>query len=158
MSRAIEKIAEPEEGWASRAIVCHRCGVECAVSPTARLGDTACIGCIQRLERTPGSGAEPGAIRNVASWCDKATAPGPGCGIVECPHCAARCVVEVGGAARTGCAACLRPLGSQPLLRMDLSAPPGPSTIARWDDDWEDGDDVFSRVTATYDHCMRLSD
>src|SRR4051794_39469496 len=44
---------------------------------------------------------------------------GPGYGVVQCPHCAVYCVVALGDMARTGCGACLRPLGTQPLIRMD---------------------------------------
>ncbi len=119
--RAIEKIAEPEHARDRRAIVCHRCGAETVVARSAALEETGCIRCVRRLSVPPRVDRDPPrALRFVSGWCDKARVPGPGYGIVECPHCAVRCVVEVGATARTGCAACLRPLGPRPLLRMDL--------------------------------------
>ena len=121
MRSAIEKLADREQPTRRRHIVCHRCSVECSVPLETPLEDVACIGCLRRLARpsTPGGGP-PGALTVLADWWDKATAPGPGYGGVECPHCGAACVVEVGGASRTGCVVCLRALGSSPLIRTDL--------------------------------------
>ena len=121
MTRAIERIADTVTPPRRRVLVCHHCGQECAVSPHSRLDETACVACVERLASPcRDDGMDARAIRGVADWCDKAAAPGPGYGVVECPHCETRCVVEIGGTARTGCATCLRPLGTQPLLRMDL--------------------------------------
>jgi hypothetical protein len=93
-------------------------------------------------------------MRAVADWCDKAVAPGPGYGIVECPHCAELCVVAAGGTARTGCAACLRPLGTQPLLRMDLGFDPGPPSAGMEPDA---DDDIGRFFTAIADADPRLT-
>lgn len=148
MTRALDKIAEPDGGWLRRFIICHRCGHETAVLRGTLLSATACVVCVQRLETSFGAdGVAATAVRAMSDWCDKATVPGPGYGIVECPHCTARCVVEVGAAARTGCATCLRPLGAQPLLRMDFAALATPVVL-----DPRDEDDDRSRFSfADYD-------
>jgi hypothetical protein len=123
--KALEKIADREPEWGTgygREIVCHRCGTQCVLPPDARLDETVCIGCVQRLADVASVTGWPRALRAVAGWADKATVRGPGYGSVSCPHCEAECVVEVGEAARTGCIACLRPLGELPLIRKDLAA------------------------------------
>ncbi len=122
MTSAIEKLADPEPPSRRRHIVCHRCSIECSVPRDVPLDAVACIGCLRRLGAPPlREGEPPHAITMLADWWDKAAAPGPGYGAVQCPHCGATCVVEVGGAARTGCGVCLRPLGSSPLIRTDLA-------------------------------------
>jgi hypothetical protein len=121
MRSAIEKLADREQPTRRRHVVCRRCSVQCSVPLDTPLEDVACIGCLRPLATpcTP-DGESPRALAVLADWWDKALAPGPGYGRVECPHCGAACVVEVGGAARTGCVVCLRPLGSSPLIRTDL--------------------------------------
>jgi hypothetical protein len=119
---AIEKLADRPQPTKRRHVVCHRCSVECSVPRDQALEDVACIGCLRRLVTpTPGDPAGCAAIGVVADWWDKSAAPGPGYGAVECPYCGATCVVEVGGAARTACAVCVRPLGASPLVRVDLA-------------------------------------
>ena len=125
MVKAYDKIADrharrPHDH--GREIVCHRCGAQCVLPAATRVDEVVCIGCVQRLadfedRRTPR------AARSAAEWADKSAVRGPGYGVVGCPHCAAECVVAVGETARTGCVACLRPLGERPLVRADLSAP-----------------------------------
>jgi hypothetical protein len=124
MTKALEKIAgkqrQTNEG---REIVCHRCGTQCVLPAGVRVDETICIGCLQRLADPPRRQDRPAtAVRAVAEWSDKGTVGGPGYGLVTCPHCGERCVVEVGATARTGCGACLRPLGAGPLVREDLGA------------------------------------
>ena len=121
MRSAIEKLADREQPTRRRHVVCRRCSVQCSVPLETPLDDVACIGCLRRLAApsTPDIGP-PRALTALADWWDKAVAPGPGYGGVQCPHCGAACVVEVGGAARTGCVVCLRALGSSPLIRTDL--------------------------------------
>ena len=123
---AIEKLAARPQPTARRHVVCHRCSVECSVPRDQALEDVACIGCLRRLV-TPASAspARCAAIATVADWWDKSAAPGPGYGAVECPYCGASCVVEVGGAARTACVVCVRPLGASPLVRVDLAGQRG---------------------------------
>lgn len=154
MTRAIEKLAgrlrpasyaRPRD---RREIICHRCGVQCAVGMDAQLDDTLCIGCQRRLGAPRDE--RPRAARFVADWWDKAAAPGPGYGAVTCPHCRVACVVEVGGAVRTGCVACLRPLGAAPLVRTDL-APPAVVVVP---DDGDDATDVTPWMVADCDSCM----
>ncbi len=124
VTRALEKIADRERVWGAgdgREIVCHRCGTQCVLPADARLDETVCVGCVQRLgDADPVAAGWPRALRAVAEWADKAAVPGPGYGLVSCPHCEMECVVEVGEAARTGCIGCLQPLGAQPLIRKDL--------------------------------------
>jgi hypothetical protein len=75
---------------------------------------------VQRLEARCDCDERPApAIRALARRPLNALAAEPWYGMVDCPHCDARCIVEVGAVARTACGACLRPLGSQPLLRID---------------------------------------
>ncbi len=131
MRRAIEKLADREAPVGCRDVVCHRCGTRCAVATGARLDETACIGCLRPL--TAARDEYGHSVRALAGWWDKATAPGPGYGIVACPHCATSCVVEVGGAARTACVGCLRALGSAPLIRMDLTPSDGAERLDRTD-------------------------
>ncbi|MBI3767727.1 MAG: hypothetical protein HY271_04430 [Deltaproteobacteria bacterium] len=127
MARALEKLASRERSWgdgSGREIVCHRCGTQCVLPAGARLEETACVGCVQRLGEAGrrGDGWPAVAMCAVAEWSNKAVVGGRGYGLVSCPHYDAECVVEVGEAARTGCIACLRPLGAQPLVRQDLAA------------------------------------
>src|SRR5690242_19738100 len=119
---AIDRLADRVQPTQRRHVVCHRCSVECGVARDQALEDVACIGCLRRLV-TPAAGDPAGdaAIAAVSDWWDKSAAPGPGYGAVECPHCGATCVVEVGGAGRTGCVVCVRPLGAAPLVRIDLA-------------------------------------
>jgi hypothetical protein len=95
-------------------------------------------------------GGDVRAARVVAEWPDKAVAPGPGYAVVECPHCAMFCVVEVGGVARTACIGCLRPLGESPLVRIDLAE--------RTDDPRGDDRPAFvsswSRITHDLGSCL----
>ena len=121
---ALEKLADRERPRHRRLVVCRRCGIQCGVSCDVPLADVACIGCLRSLAPAAGDGTRTEALSAVADWWDKAAAPGPGYGAVACPHCANVCVVEVGSAARTGCVVCLRPLGSSPLVRSDLTARP----------------------------------
>ncbi len=130
MTSAIEKLADREQPILRRQIVCRRCSVPCSVPHDVALEDVACIGCLGRLRAPHGPDAPAGAVSSVADWWDKASAPGPGYGAVECPHCGATCVVEVGSAARTGCVVCLRPLGALPLIRVESRLP---SARRRWD-------------------------
>lgn len=124
MTSAIEKLADREQPMGRRHVVCHRCSVECSVPRDVPLEDLACIGCLRRLVTPRATDpAATAAIAAVADWWDKAAAPGPGYGAVECPSCGTKCVVEVGSAARTGCVACVRPLGPLPLVRVDLAVP-----------------------------------
>jgi hypothetical protein len=121
MRSAIEKLADREQPMRRRHVVCRRCSVQCSIPLETPLEDVACIGCLRRLATpTTPDGGPPSALATLADWWDKAAAPGPGYGGVECPHCGARCIVEVGSAARTGCVVCLRALGSSPLIRTDL--------------------------------------
>jgi len=124
MTKALEKIAGRRRRMnVDRDIVCHRCGTECVLPAGARVDETVCIGCVQRLADRPRAHDRPAAaVCAVAEWSDKGAVGGPGYGIVACPHCGEECVVEVGAAARTGCGACLRPLGAGPLIRADVSA------------------------------------
>jgi len=124
MTNALEKIAERQhrrnEG---REVVCHRCGTQCVLPAGARVDETVCIGCVRRLADRPRPQDRPiAAVRAVAEWSDKRTVGGPGYGVVTCPHCGEKCVVEVGATARSGCGACVRPLGAGPLVREDLAA------------------------------------
>jgi hypothetical protein len=127
MVRVIEKIADRPARWAGAniaEIVCHRCGTQCVLPAGMRLEEALCVGCVQRLgnadRRT--DARPPAAARTLADWADKAAVSGPGYGLVTCPHCDADCVVAVGEVARTGCGVCLRPLGTIPLVRVDLTA------------------------------------
>jgi hypothetical protein len=138
MTKALDKIAARQRRTnEDREIVCHRCGTECVLSAGARVDETVCIGCVQRL-------AEPSrrhdgpvtAVRAMAEWSNKGSVGGPGYGLVTCPHCDEECIVEVGAAARTGCGRCLRPLGAGPLVRADVvGRDPEPDTPAITEDD-----------------------
>lgn len=123
MTRAYDKIADHDARGRrdhGREIVCHRCGAQCVLPAATRVDETVCVGCVQRLADVDDRDAWPRAARNLAAWADKAAVRGPGYGVVSCPHCAVECVVEVGETTRTGCVACLRPLGERPLVREDL--------------------------------------
>ena len=122
MMRALEKIAARQRRTnENREIVCHRCGTECVLPAWVRVDETVCIGCVQRLADPPRRHDRPAtAVRAAAEWSNKGAVAGPGYGVVTCPHCDEECIVEVGAAARTGCGACLRPLGAGPLLRADV--------------------------------------
>jgi hypothetical protein len=124
MMKALEKIAGRQRRMkGSREIVCHRCGTECVLPAGALVDATVCVGCVQRLGDPPRRHDGPArAARMAAEWSSKGAVRGPGYGVVTCPHCDEECVVEVGEAARTGCGACLRPLGAGPLVREDLAA------------------------------------
>jgi hypothetical protein len=121
MTKALEKVAGrrlPAKG--SRDIVCHRCGTQCVLPAGARVDETVCGGCVQRLAEPPRrrDGWPVIAARVLAESAHR----GAGYGVVTCPHCSEECVVEVGAAVRTACCACLRPLGTGPLVRADLAA------------------------------------
>jgi len=122
MTKALEKIAGRQRRTTEhRSIVCHRCGTECVLPAGARVDETVCIGCVQRLADPPRRHDRPAtAARSAAEWSNKGAVRGPGYGVVACPHCDEECIVEVGEAARTGCGSCLRPLGAGPLVRADI--------------------------------------
>jgi hypothetical protein len=87
------------------------------------LEETVCVACVRRLSIRPdSSNRAPRAVHALADWWDKATVRGPGYGVVHCPFCDSECVVEIGEAASTLCAGCVRPLGPLPLVRVDLAA------------------------------------
>ena len=54
MTKALEKIAGRRRRTNEhRDIVCHRCGTECVLPAWARVDETVCIGCVQRLADPP---------------------------------------------------------------------------------------------------------
>ena len=129
MRRAIEKFADRDRLLADeetrREVICPHCAVHCSVVPDVPLEDTVCVACVRRLSirtESPDRERPVRAGHALADWWDKAVARGPGYGVVYCPSCDSECVVEVGEAARTLCAGCVRPLGQLPLVRMDLAA------------------------------------
>jgi hypothetical protein len=126
MRRAIEKLADRDRLLASetrREVICPHCAVHCSVVRDVPLEETVCVACVRRLSiRSESSNRPLRAVHALADWWDKAAVRGPGYGVVHCPSCESECVVEIGEAARTLCAGCVRPLGPVPLLRVDLAA------------------------------------
>src|SRR5436309_3480158 len=92
MMNALDKIADTQRRTNhEREIVCHRCGAQCVLPGGARVDETVCIGCVQRLaDRRPRQDHPMVAVRAVAKWSDEGTAGGLGYGVVTCPHCGER--------------------------------------------------------------------
>lgn len=105
-----------------RQLDCPACQTACVAPDDVPLVDVGCAACLAPLARPP-HGRRAQAVRRLAEWADKRAAPGPGHGVVACPHCGLACLVAVGlGLAATGCVGCLALLGDGPLVRHDLAA------------------------------------